>query len=52
MTALNYTRVSLIAGWLLLAAGLRAADYPRPVSNDYVLQDFRFQSGEALPELR
>src|SRR5262245_15357662 len=29
-----------------------AADYPEPTSADHVLRDFRFASGEALPELR
>ena len=28
------------------------ADYPTPTSGDYVLHDFRFESGETLPELR
>ena len=37
---------------LLAAAGLRAADYPQPVEGDFILRDFRFASGEALPELR
>ena len=34
---------------LLAAAGLRAADYPQPVEGDFILRDFRFASGEALP---
>lgn len=38
---------------LLAAAGwLSAAEYPQPLQKDYVLRDFKFQSGEALPELR
>jgi homoserine O-acetyltransferase len=39
---------------LLLAAPvpLRAADYPRPAEGDHVLRDFRFASGQTLPELR
>ena len=41
---------------LLLAAlsgnGLFAADYPPPISGDFVLKDFHFNSGETLPELR
>ena len=39
---------------LLLALGgtLRAADYPAPVEGDFVLREFRFASGERLPELR
>jgi homoserine O-acetyltransferase/O-succinyltransferase len=40
--------------WCFLATScaLLAADYPPPQSGEYVLHDFRFQSGEALPELR
>jgi len=42
---------------MLVAAGLavlaaRAADYPQPQEADYVIRDFRFASGESLPELR
>ena len=29
-----------------------AADYPQPVQGDYTLHDFRFASGETLPEVR
>ena len=29
-----------------------AADYPKPAEGDYVIRDFRFASGESLPELR
>jgi homoserine O-acetyltransferase len=29
-----------------------AADYPRPAEGNFVLKDFRFASGESLPELR
>jgi homoserine O-acetyltransferase len=28
------------------------ADYPAPVEGDFVIQNFRFQNGEELPELR
>ena len=39
--------------FLLLAARAAAAtDYPAPVPGDYVIHDFHFRSGEALPELR
>src|SRR5260370_29559941 len=46
-------RVAL--GWLFLlvtASSLTADDYPPPSTNDYVIRDFRFHSGEVLPELR
>src|SRR4030095_6053672 len=28
------------------------AEYPAPVEGDYVIKDFKFESGEVLPELR
>jgi homoserine O-acetyltransferase len=39
---------------LSLAFGIaaRAAEYPTPVEGDFVLKNFRFTSGEVLPELR
>ena len=39
---------------LLLLAGFaaRAADYPAPKESDFVIHDFRFKSGETLPELK
>ncbi len=41
------TLVMLIAPRICAAQG-----YPPPVENDYVVRDFRFQSGETLPEVR
>jgi homoserine O-acetyltransferase len=41
----------LLAG-LLAAATAWAADYPAPSEGDFVLRDFKFRSGETLPELR
>jgi homoserine O-acetyltransferase len=39
---------------VLLAVPLsgRAAEYPEPTPGDFVIRDFRFASGETLPELR
>jgi homoserine O-acetyltransferase/O-succinyltransferase len=37
---------------LLVASPLHAAEYPEPISADYLIRDFRFTSGETLPELR
>ena len=37
---------------IFAAALLRAADYPAPVEGDWVVRDFRFHTGETLPELR
>lgn len=40
--------VTLLASML----GLNAAEYPAPVEGDYSIRDFKFASGETLPELR
>jgi len=45
----------VIVGFLALLAGpafLHAANYPQPTEGDHVLRDFRFASGEILPEVR
>ena len=34
------------------AASVQAADYPAPVEGDWTVRDFRFHTGEVLPELR
>ena len=36
----------------LFPAVLHAADYPAPNEDDFVLRDFKFTSGETMPELR
>ena len=49
------TRLRLSLGAVLLAAATAncaAADYAAPTEGDYVIRDFRFASGETLPELR
>ena len=43
----------LVMGVLLLVqTAARAASYPAPEEGDFVLRDFRFASGEVLPEVR
>jgi homoserine O-acetyltransferase len=37
---------------LLAASFASAADYPAPTEADYTIRDFKFASGETLPELR
>jgi homoserine O-acetyltransferase len=49
--------MKLRSGWLAAAlllgvATAWAADYPVPVEGDFVVKDFKFKSGESLPELR
>ncbi|HEV7508839.1 MAG TPA: alpha/beta fold hydrolase [Thermoanaerobaculia bacterium] len=44
-----FVALGFFAGTALPAA---AASYPDPVENDFVLHDFRFGTGETLPELK
>ncbi|MDQ6656184.1 MAG: alpha/beta fold hydrolase [Verrucomicrobiota bacterium] len=49
------TRLSVVSVLWLLAFSVgvaTAADYPQPVEGDFVLRDFKFASGETLPELK
>ena len=45
-------RPGALLALLVAASAAAAADYPPPVEGDYVLRNFRFASGESLPELR
>ncbi|PYL66233.1 MAG: hypothetical protein DMF25_01040 [Verrucomicrobia bacterium] len=40
------------AAMLATMFGLSGADYPTPTEGDYMIRDFKFASGETLPELR
>src|SRR5438132_2760649 len=46
-------RCPLAAAFLLAAVRfVCAGDYPAPAESDYAIRDFKFTSGETLPELR
>ena len=52
---MNAARIKVpvaLSVFLLAACSLWAADYPAPIPGDFVIRDFRFGSGEVLPELR
>jgi homoserine O-acetyltransferase len=52
---INKTSLPVLVVALVVAGGLQspaASSYPEPTAGDYVLRDFKFQSGETLPELR
>jgi len=46
------TRIFLLVISWLVWTGVAAADYPAPVEGDFVIQNFRFTSGQQLRELR
>jgi homoserine O-acetyltransferase/O-succinyltransferase len=45
-------RIFALSLCLLAASFTSAADYPAPTEGDYTIRDFKFASGETLPELR
>jgi homoserine O-acetyltransferase len=45
-------RFAVVAVALLTAGAAVGAEFPAPVEGDFVIKDFRFNSGETLPELR
>jgi homoserine O-acetyltransferase/O-succinyltransferase len=46
------SRIFAILSLALLTRVLWAADYPAPAEGDYTIPNFKFASGESLPELR
>jgi len=47
-----FKKLLLVPLGLLACAGICAAQYPVSTEGDFVIKDFRFTSGEMLPELR
>jgi len=45
-------RIFVILSSVLVASVASAGDYPTPTDGDFTIRDFKFQSGETLPELR
>jgi homoserine O-acetyltransferase len=48
----GFMRLLAFTVFLFAAGAALAAEYPAPVEGDYVIREFKFASGEALPELR
>ena len=46
------TRISAFLLSILAASLLSAAEYPGPTEGDFTIRDFKFASGETMPELR
>ena len=45
-------RSTFLALFILAATSLHAADYPPPAAHDFIVKDYRFASGETVPEVR
>jgi homoserine O-acetyltransferase len=52
MISMNFMMRTFVLFFLFAAGALRGADYPTPAEGDYTIRDFKFTSGETLPELR
>jgi homoserine O-acetyltransferase len=50
MKTMQFSRLFSLG--LMAASFLRAANFPAPVEGDYVARNFKFVTGETLPELR
>jgi homoserine O-acetyltransferase len=49
---MNLMRATMIATFTLASVTAMAADYPTPKQGDWIARDFKFHSGETMPELR
>src|SRR4249920_331084 len=45
-------RSAAIFGLVMISLAANAADYPAPKEGDWIARDFRFHTGEVLPEVR
>ncbi len=43
---------ALVAAFTLVSVGAMATDYPAPKEGDWVAKDFKFHTGEIMPELK
>jgi homoserine O-acetyltransferase len=49
---MKFLRAALSASFALTSFAALAADYPAPKQGDWIAKDFKFHSGETMPELR
>src|SRR5213075_639227 len=51
-TAMKFFAAAVSVAFALVSSAAFAADYPAPKQGDWVAKDFRFHTGETMPELR
>jgi homoserine O-acetyltransferase len=49
---MEFSRAALSAAFALTSFAAVAADYPTPKQGDWIAKDFKFHTGETMPELR
>src|SRR5256885_16939620 len=47
-----FSRIACVLGFCSFALSVWAADYPAPTQGEWIVRDFRFHTGEVLPELK
>jgi homoserine O-acetyltransferase/O-succinyltransferase len=52
LKTVSVNRNLAVAFLFVAVSAARSADYPAPAEGDYAIHDFKFASGETLPELR
>jgi homoserine O-acetyltransferase len=52
MNIATFIRATLVAALTLVSAAATSADYPAPKEGDWVAKDFRFHTGQVVPEVR
>jgi homoserine O-acetyltransferase/O-succinyltransferase len=48
----SFLHAAICVALSLMTASAAASDYPAPVEGDWIVRDFRFHTGEIMPELR
>jgi homoserine O-acetyltransferase len=49
---IRFSCAALSAAMILMTATVMAADYPAPKQGEWIAKDFKFHTGETMPELR
>jgi homoserine O-acetyltransferase len=49
---MKHLRIALSAAFALISFAALAADYPAPKQGEWIAKDFKFHTGEVMPELR
>ena len=49
---MKFIATAVSIAFALIASAAFAADYPEPIQGEWIARDFRFHTGETMPELR
>src|SRR4029450_5192565 len=49
---MKFIATAVAVAFALISSAASAADYPEPIQGEWVAKNFRFHTGETMPELR